>query len=464
MTARATRVIPIVLCVALVGCGAAYDEGPGAATAGTSVAASAEVEQQTAQAQSSDEVVIGAEEDIYEDTDPTALTEFRTTLDPYGTWVDDEVYGTVWVPSVTVVGVDFAPYVTAGHWVYEDEYIWVSDYDWGWVPFHYGRWVWIAGRGWAWIPGRRYAGAWVTWRVGYDGFAYVGWGPLPPTWYWRGGIAYGLGWYPQVSYVFCAHEHIFAPSVSVHIVTGARVQEIGAHTRPYTPAQPGVAAGGRTVAEPSVGGHALGGPPPQQLGIMNAPRLSQNAGIMRAQQYARPSSATQIGARPPMLTSRAPDALGRSTIGSTTAPHSNNPMVPSVRPPPQSLSRPSPFGAPKSDTQAQTFSRPQPMPQMQPLPQAQPQPLPRPQVSQPYTSMPSYSAPQYQAPRFQSAPQPSAPQYSAPQYQAPRVQSAPVTTPRFTSPSVQSAPRVSTPSVSQPSRPSVHVGGAVRRR
>lgn len=41
--------------------------------------------------------------------DPRALTDFRAPLEPYGTWVDDGTYGTVWVPRADVVGSDFAP-------------------------------------------------------------------------------------------------------------------------------------------------------------------------------------------------------------------------------------------------------------------------------------------------------------------------------------------------------------------
>ncbi len=98
------------------------------------------------------------------ETDPRAITEFRSTLDPYGTWVNDEKYGTVWVPNRDVVGADFAPYVSAGRWgLTEDgDWIWQSDYPFGGVVFHYGRWVWVPGTGWAWVAGRRYANAWVT--------------------------------------------------------------------------------------------------------------------------------------------------------------------------------------------------------------------------------------------------------------------------------------------------------------
>ncbi|HLV21835.1 MAG TPA: hypothetical protein VKZ49_13165, partial [Polyangiaceae bacterium] len=55
-----------------------------------------------------------AAEPAYDDTDPSALTEFRPALDPYGDWVQHPTYGLVWVPRQDVVGSDFAPYVTSG--------------------------------------------------------------------------------------------------------------------------------------------------------------------------------------------------------------------------------------------------------------------------------------------------------------------------------------------------------------
>ena len=103
--------------------------------------------------------------------------------------MDDSEYGTVWVPDASVVGDDFEPYSSAGRWemTADSDWMWVSDYSWGDIPFHYGRWVWIAGRGWAWIPGNVWAPAWVSWRVGYDG--YIGWAPIAPTWTWWYGTA-----------------------------------------------------------------------------------------------------------------------------------------------------------------------------------------------------------------------------------------------------------------------------------
>src|ERR1700687_4957846 len=89
--------------------------------------------------------------DDAEDTDPTAIETFQPVLSPYGSWVEDPVYGTVWVPYESTVGANFSPYLTDGRWSYSAEgYYWASDYSWGWAPFHYGRWVWIETRGWSW--------------------------------------------------------------------------------------------------------------------------------------------------------------------------------------------------------------------------------------------------------------------------------------------------------------------------
>ena len=173
------------------------------------------------------------------DGDPSALTVFRDDLAPYGSWEDDPTYGTVWVPHATVVGTDFAPYVTSGHWALDESggWLWVSDYSWGWAPFHYGRWVWISTRGWAWIPGRVYAPARVVWRTGYYDDYYVGWAPMPPSFYFWGGVAIGLTVIPPAPYVFCASSHVFYPHVHTYIVPPARVGLIAPRTRLYVPAR-----------------------------------------------------------------------------------------------------------------------------------------------------------------------------------------------------------------------------------
>jgi len=233
------------------------------------------------------EVSLDAPDDQYADTDPSALTDFKATLDPYGTWDDDPTYGTVWQPDASVVGSDFAPYVTGGHWGYEDDdYVWVSDWDWGWAPFHYGRWVFIRGRGWSWIAGRRYAGAWVSWRTGAPG--YVGWGPRAPSWYWRNGTAYDITWRVGSPYVFCGTGDFFSPRVHERILAGPQVGVIAGRTSVWD--------GGRTPAHPNVG------PPLARLGLAAPPPLPRSVGIARALAWAHPSTAVSLGGRAPIQT------------------------------------------------------------------------------------------------------------------------------------------------------------------
>jgi hypothetical protein len=188
------------------------------------------------------DVAVSASADDYLETDPAALTDFQEPLAPYGTWVNDPTYGTIWVPASTVVGADFAPYQTAGHWELDADsnWMWVSDYEWGSIPFHYGRWVYVAGRGWAWIPGRTYAPAWVNWRL--TDYGYIGWAPMGPSWYWFNGAPVSVWVTPPSAYVFCPSTYVFHHHVYTYIVRDREVvQRIGAYSRPYRAAQPGVA-------------------------------------------------------------------------------------------------------------------------------------------------------------------------------------------------------------------------------
>lgn len=345
MKAIITSAAAALALASLTGCGEYYYEGRAPAYGNVAYTEEAPVSQAAVsadvQAAQGQDVVVGASGDEYSDTDPSALSDFRTTLDPYGAWVEDGTYGTVWVPSTTVVGADFVPYQTAGHWAYGDDYVWVSDYEWGWAPFHYGRWVYIGDRGWGWIPGRTYAGAWVSWRTGYDGWGYVGWAPLPPSWYWRGGVAYGIGVVPYAPYTFCATGDLFAPSIAGRVVAGPQVGSIAQHTRPYTAATPSV--GGRTPATPSVGGNPGSnrlGPPPTSLGInpgaiAHAPPADR--GLMRAQQFAHASTATSLGARAPV--NLAAGTNFRPSTQVATGPAYNRPVgTPSYRGPVPSYS------------------------------------------------------------------------------------------------------------------------------
>ena len=207
------------------------------------------------------------------DTDPSALTTFRPALDPYGAWVSDSTYGTVWVPNRATVGADFAPYVSRGHWALtaDDDWIWESDYPFGWAVFHYGRWVWIPSYGWSWVPGRRYANAWVVWRVPSAEYAYVGWAPMPPTWGWYNGFAFGVWYSPPLPYVFCPSAYVFDYRVHYHIVHDRRlVGDIASHSRVYptpyrAPAQPSIRTAGAPGVRP---------PPISQASAPRGPAMS----------------------------------------------------------------------------------------------------------------------------------------------------------------------------------------------
>ena len=63
------------------------------------------------------------------DLEPNAYQQFDAQLSPYGAWEDVPEYGHVWVPSPSVVGYDFTPYASGGHWL-DSDYGWAWDSDW----------------------------------------------------------------------------------------------------------------------------------------------------------------------------------------------------------------------------------------------------------------------------------------------------------------------------------------------
>jgi hypothetical protein len=277
-----------------------------------------------------DETEAPADADVYQDTDPSALTDFRDALDPHGAWVDDPIYGTVWVPSADEVGADFTPYLTGGHWAYDVDYLWVSDFGWGWVVFHYGRWVRAESGLWAWIAGRRYAGAWVDWRVGDDQAQVVGWAPAPPRWVWRGGLPFGVVARPAPVFVYCPRADVFSVALRAHAVTGGGAVALAARTRAYVPARPAVLArpsvSTAAVAPPPVA-PVLRGPPPSSLGIAGDHVVAVNPldpNVARARAFARAGTAAAFGAHAPVV------RVTRPMVAAPAA-HPHVPPPPTVR-------------------------------------------------------------------------------------------------------------------------------------
>jgi hypothetical protein len=138
---------------------------------------------------------------------PDAWKPFEAALAPHGTWVDSDRLGRVWFPSPDEVGPTFVPYSTRGHWALtEHGWTWISDWRWGWAPFHYGRWAVLPGQGWCWIPGTIWGPAWVAWRAGRN---YVAWAPLPPE-----GVSIGRPLGPRSPWTMVRAETLGTPHPS----------------------------------------------------------------------------------------------------------------------------------------------------------------------------------------------------------------------------------------------------------
>jgi hypothetical protein len=102
---------------------------------------------------------------------------FYSTLNQHGTWIQAEPFGMVWQPAVIRTTRDWKPYSTGGRWAWRDNaWCWQSDYEWGWVTFHYGRWMHGVDTGWIWVPGTEWAPAWVSWKRTSSVYR---WAPLP---------------------------------------------------------------------------------------------------------------------------------------------------------------------------------------------------------------------------------------------------------------------------------------------
>lgn len=362
---------------------------------------------------------VGAAGDAeYADRDPSALTDFNAELKPYGYWRDDPTYGTVWVPHPHVVGKDFKPYVTNGHWAQDEagEWIWVSNYPFGWVTFHYGRWVWLRGVGWSWIPGRQYANAWVVWRVPDPGVYYVGWAPMPPDYIWVNGAAVGIGFGVYTAWVFCPSLYVYDYHLHHHLVHDHHhVHYLGAHTHHHH------AHGKPRYAGPS---HAQARIPARAV---PKKRVAANPKAVAASRPSGPSARRAVPG-----TRRSPSSaarLGRvKSLGTTSAPGKG----------PRGAGAPTPVPGRRYST-----SRPGPQRSASPRQRAAPQ---RSAAPQRRYYAPSRSVPQRSAPARKSAPARSQPKYTAPRRSTPSVRRAPPpTVKRPSAPSRRSAPSRSRP-------------------
>jgi hypothetical protein len=170
----------------------------------------------------------------YPASEPQAVNYFYDSLSPYGSWVQIGGYGWCWQPTVAVVDLSWRPYCHRGRWVYSNcGWYWLSDYSWGWAPFHYGRWHHHPHAGWVWAPGTTWGPAWVSWRYNSG---YCGWAPLPPEAHYVAGFGnqyhgshvgvgfdFGLGYH---DYAFVAAHNFCDNHVSRHAVSSAHAKNV----------------------------------------------------------------------------------------------------------------------------------------------------------------------------------------------------------------------------------------------
>ena len=238
------------------------------------------------------------------ETESGTIEYFSPHLKEYGYWREDPQYGTVWIPHGNVVGENFSPYVTQGHWALNtnDDWGWESDLAFGWVVFHHGRWVWVPRVGWAWIAGRRYSPAWVNFRVPSGRGAFLGWAATPPLYIWRRGVAVSLHYRAPAYYVFCPSASLFSPHLHSHLVADSarRASYVRSSRRYLRPSRYRLAHGG-----PSLG--AVRASPAEVVRSRSRRRASPvRAGAARAtpatgaprRRYSRPYDDPRSRARP----------------------------------------------------------------------------------------------------------------------------------------------------------------------
>jgi hypothetical protein len=249
---------------------------------------------------------------------------FDNTLAPYGDWVAVGRFGRAWRPYRSVVGIDFRPYLSGGHWVYTD-YGWTfeSDYEWGWAPFHYGRWFLDDYYGWVWVPDTVWGPAWVDWRFGGG---YVGWVPLAPV-----GFSIGYGFY-RPAWCFVPARHFVVRDVYHYALPVDRFHWAYSVTSPVQ--QPIHHAGAQWNAGPPPGQVSQAvGHPIQPVSITPPP-----PGRVQPVSAARPSGLAAHGVLPPASSPNSPPAGSAPHPTAIAAPSSGAP-TPHPTPPPPSEPR-----------------------------------------------------------------------------------------------------------------------------
>lgn len=335
---------------------------------------------------------------------------FEPYLSPYGEWLYVPGYGRVWQPGLGVVGSNFYPYGTNGHWQLSDAgWVFASDLPFGWAVFHYGRWFRDPFRGWCWLPGDQWAPAWVSWRMGGP---YIGWAPIGP---------FGAPQFHNHSWTFVEAQLFLGPNVYAYSLPPSRFHHAVALTEPLRGSVTGPPpayvsrATNQQLAPVPIGRVQAGAPVPPP------PPGQRVARMPSSMQLPPPPGRERPSLLPPPPRERAPGVqppgLGRSTLPSQQLPQPPPPpgssrSAPGTPPPPPGYSRGYPRAAPPQQRDVQRESA-------TPLPPGAGQYRP----TQPPASMapppPGYgrSAPSFQRDRERSATPPG--QWRSPAPSAP---------------------------------------------
>jgi hypothetical protein len=259
-----------------------------------------------------------------------------SSLSPHGSWLVSAQYGRVWQPRVYEPG--WNPYYD-GHWAYTDlGWSWVSDYEWGAIPYHYGTWTLDPAVGWVWVPGTVWAPAWVVFRTGPDA---VGWAPVSPG--FSVGLSFAAAAPASSSFVFVSTHDFAAPRIRSCVVPETRARTFMSRTTIVSNLAvehdvvvnrgPDVRvierASGRTI---------------RVAPIEDVPRVAPFQGVHRAQLAVDPDRAAHgvrvaepVSAKHPL-----PQATDRAALEPSRAPHAahQQPSAERVAPKPEAPPRP----------------------------------------------------------------------------------------------------------------------------
>src|SRR5215831_10065997 len=245
-----------------------------------------------------------------------------SNLSPHGSWLVSAQYGRVWQPRVYAPG--WNPYYD-GHWVYTDlGWSWVSDYDWGAIPYHYGTWALDPVVGWVWIPGTTWAPSWVVFRTGPEA---IGWAPVAPS--FAVGVSFGSAVPAPGSFVFVSAHDFAAPRIRPCVAPEARARVLVRNT---TVVNTLVVQNDIVVnrgPDVRVVGRASGRPI-RAASIETVPRVAPFAGVRRAQLVVAPDRAAHgVRAAEPISPKHALPSTGdRASVTEGHAPHVEHQQAP----------------------------------------------------------------------------------------------------------------------------------------